>query len=368
MTSLDELRSTLEQHARLAPDTIGLVELAQADAVRLRRRNRIRTVAAAVVAVALAVGAPSVARRYGAEPQPNPAGPMTHYREPFELTLKLAPGPTYFTMTHGTQGNTQFLVARPVGTPKDDSGGTIAAHDPGTFDPTRLRRGERITVHGHPAFYVENLDPPAPAASGLGTSQDRIGAAVGWKDTSGAWVTVSDGASRAAMLRLAESVRLTAPRTARAPVSFGWVPGDLPVTYTESRDVAAYGVSAGIGFGTPAGAAAKQSGPFFMIPLGTPLTVTALPMDGIETAWGQDYTDRPMRTIAKHRTWYFEGNAGNFSNRRGSHLLIEAGSCGITIGVQDRARIPYAALERMVKNMTFGGCDDTSDWLPIINS
>ena len=54
--------------------------------------------------------------------------------------------------------------------------------------------------------------------------------------------------------------------------------------------------------------------------------------------------------------------------RGGSHLLIEAGSCGITISVEDRARIPFPALERMVKNMTFGGCDDTSDWLPIIGS
>ena len=90
-----------------------------------------------------------------------------------------------------------------------------------------------------------------------------------------------------------------------------------------------------------------------MIPFGTPLTVAALPMDGIMTAWGQDYTDRPMQTIAGHRTWYVEGDIGNFSNRGGSHLLIEAGSCGITVGVEDRARIPFRALERMVENMTF---------------
>jgi hypothetical protein len=196
----------------------------------------------------------------------------------------------------------------------------------------------------------------------------RIGAAVGWQDTSGAWVTVSDGASRAAMLRLAESVRLTSPRTARAPVRFGWVPGDLPVTYTESRDVAANGVSADIGFGTPAGPSEGRSGLFFMMPFGTPLSVSALPMDGIMTAWGQDYTHRPMRTIAGHRTWYIEGDSGNFGNRGGSHLLIEAGSCGITIEVEDRAQIPFPALQRMVENMTFGGCHDTSDWLPIIGS
>ncbi|MCU7728308.1 hypothetical protein ODJ79_31730, partial [Actinoplanes sp. KI2] len=296
MTSLDELRSTLEQHAGLAPDAAGLVEQAQAGAVRLRRRSRVRAVAAAVVAVALVVGAPFVVRWPATEPPPNPAGPMTYYREPFELTLELAPGPAYFTMAHGTQGKTQFLVARTIGTPKDDSGGTIEAHDPGTFDPTRLRRGEQVTVHGHPAFYVQNLDPPAPVASGPGASLYRIGAAVGWQDTSGAWVIVYDGTSRAAMLRLAESVRLTPPRTARAPVRFGWVPGDLPVTYTESRDIAAYGVSAEIGFGTPAGPPAQGSGLFFMIPFNTPLSVAALPMDGITNAWGEGYADRPMRT------------------------------------------------------------------------
>lgn len=369
MTSLDELRSTLEQHAGLAPDATGLVEQAQVRAVRLRRRTRIRTVAAAVVAVALAAGAASVAARLDAtEPPPNPAGPMTFYREPFELTLGLAPDPVYFTMTHGTQGKTQFLVARTLGNPKDATGGTVEVHDPGTFDPTRLLRGERVTVHGHPAFYVENLEPPAPASSGPGGSPYRIGAAVGWQDPSGAWVIVSDGSNRAEMLRLAESVRLTAPRTARAPVRFGWVPGDLPVTYTESRDVAANGVSADIGFGTPAGSVDERSGLFFMIPFGTPLSVTALPMDGIMTAWGQDYADRPMHTIGGHRTWYIEGDGGNFSNRDGSHLLIQAGSCGITISVEDRAKIPYQALVRMVENMTFGGCDDTSDWLPIIGS
>jgi hypothetical protein len=370
VTSLDELRTTLAHHAGLAPDAAGLVEQAQAGAVRLRRRNRVRTVAAAVAAVVLVVGAPSVARFYLTEPPPNPAGPMTYYREPFELTLDLAPGPIYFTMTHGTQGKTQFLVARPIGTPKDDSGGTIKAYDPGTFDPTRLRRGERVTVHGHPAYYVENLDPPAPVAStnaaDPGAPLYRTGAAVGWQDTSGAWVTVSDGASRAAMLRLAESVRLASPRTARAPVRFGWVPGDLPVTYIESRDVAAHGVEAQVGFGAPAGPPAQGSGPFLRIPPSTPLSITVLPMDGIMTAWGTDYADRPMRTIAGHRTWYIEGDSGNFSNRDGSHLLIEAGSCGITITVQDRARIPFPALERMVENMTFGGCDDTSDWMPII--
>nr|WP_221379156.1 hypothetical protein [Actinoplanes polyasparticus] len=373
MTSLDELRRTLEQRADLAPDAVGLVEQARAGAVRLRRRNRFRAVAAAVVAVAVAVGVPYAARLNPSEPAPNPAGPMTYYREPFQLTLDLAPGPVYFTLTHGTQGRTQFLVARPIGTPKDDSGGTIAAHDPGTFDPTRLRRGERVTVHGHPAFYVQNLDPPAPSepagtnASGPDSSY-RIGAAVGWQDPSGAWVTVSDGASRAAMLRLAESVRLTSPRTARAPVRFGWVPLDLPVTYTESRDVAAHGVSANIGFGGPAEPSGQPSSPFFAMPYDTPLSVSVLPMEGIMTAWGEDYADRPMRVIAGHRTWYIEGDAGPLASRDGSHMLIQAGSCGITIAVRDRASIPSAALERMVENMTFGGCDDTSDWLPIVGS
>ena len=368
MTSLDELRNTLEQGAGLAPDATGLVEQAQAGAARRRRRNRARTVVAAVVAVVIAVAVPSVTRSTAIDPRPNPAGPMTHYREPYELTLELAPGPVYFTMTHGTQGRTQFLVARPHGSPQDDSGATVAVHDPGTFDPTRLRQGERVTVHGHPAFYVENLDPPVPdaSASGPGASTYRVGAAVGWQDPSGAWVTISDGADRASMLRLAARVRLTSPRTARAPVRFGWVPRDLPVTYTESRDTAAYGVSASIGFGNPTDPRDQSADPFFMIPSSTPMSVTALPMDGIMTAWGEDYAQRPMKTIAGHRMWYVEGEAGTFPDADGSHLMIEAGSCGITVLIRDRASIPYAALERMVQNMTFGGCDDTSDWLPIV--
>jgi hypothetical protein len=75
-----------------------------------------------------------------------------------------------------------------------------------------------------------------------------------------------------------------------------------------------------------------------------------------------------MHTIAGHRTWYIEGGIGDSVDRSTGRLLIEAGSCGITIAAEDRAQIPYPALERMAENMTFGGCDNTSDWLPIIGS
>ena len=169
------------------------------------------------------------------------------------------------------------------------------------------------------------------------------------------------------MLRLAGSVRFVSPRTARAPVSFGWVPRDLPVTFTESRDIAEYGVSASIGFGGSVDAGG-QNDPFFSMPYDTPLSVMALPMEGIMTAWGEDYAKGPMRTIGGHRTWYVEGDTGNLGSRDGSHLMIDAGSCGITVMVRDRAQIPQAAVERMAENMTIGGCDDISDWRPVVGS
>jgi hypothetical protein len=370
VTSLDELRRTLEQRADLAPDATGLVEQARAGAERIRRRNRIRAVTAVAAVVVLALAAPVVVRSYAADPPPNPAGPMTYYREPHQLTLELAPSKVYFTLTHGTQGRTQILVARPKGTPKDDSGGTIAVHDPGTFDPTRLRQGEPVTVQGHPAFYVTNLEAPASAvvsdAPGGPKMPYRIGSAVGWQDRSGAWVVVYEAANRAATLRLAENVRLTAPRTARAPVRFGWVPRDLPVTYFDSRDIAEYGVSANVAFGDPA-RGGEQSDLFFP-GWDAPLTVQVLPMNGIMTAWGEDYAQRQVRTIAGHKTWYLEGEVGNFPDPDGSQMLIQAGSCGITVLVDDRQSIPYPALQRMVENMTFGGCDDISDWMPVVGS
>ncbi|MBL7253490.1 hypothetical protein [Paractinoplanes lichenicola] len=369
MTSLDELKRTLEQGAGHAPDPAGLVEQAQAGAVRLRRRNRIRGAVVTVVAVAAAMAVPSVVRSYSAEPPPpNPAGPMTYYREPYEHTLELASNPTYFTMLHGTQGKTQFLVARSLKNSSRDGGGTVAVHDPGTFDPTRLRRGEQVTVQGHPAHYVDKLEEPAPTDSpstGPGGTPYRIGPAVGWQDPSGAWVIVYESVDRASLLRLAQTVRLTAPHTAKAPVRFGWVPDDLPVSYTESRDVAEHGVEAQIGLGNP-DEAPDQSSPFFMMPYSTPLSVIALPMEGIMTMWGEDYAKRPMKLIAGHKTWYIEGNGGPFNNKDGSQLLIDAGSCAVTLTVKDRTAIPYAALDRMVQNMIIGTCDDTSDWQPIV--
>ncbi|MBM2619487.1 hypothetical protein JIG36_28430 [Actinoplanes sp. LDG1-06] len=366
MTSLDELTRTLERGADRAPDAIGLVEQARAGAERLRRRNRLRAVGAVVVAVAVAVTVPVVVRSYAADPpRPNPAGPMTYYREPYELSLELAPSRVYFTMTHGTEGKTQFLIARPIANSQKASGGTIAAYDPGTFDPTRLRQGERVTVQGREAFYVKQLDPPAPSSSGPMGAPYRVGAAVGWQDPSGVWVTVSESADRAEMLRLADAVRLTTPRAARAPVRFGWVPRGLPVSFTESRDIAEYGVSASIGFGGPSEPAGQVSPSFFM-PYDTPLTVMALPMKGIMTAWGENYSDGRTRTIGGHPTWYLDGEKDNLTDGgKGSQFMIQAGDCGITVVVRDKTFIPYEDLVRMAGNMSFGGCDDTSDWLPI---
>ncbi|GAB2583200.1 hypothetical protein Aab01nite_84470 [Paractinoplanes abujensis] len=366
MTSLDELRRTLEQGADRAPDATGLVEQARAGAARLRRRNRMRAIAAAVVAVVLAVSVPSFVRLRTAEPPPNPAGPLTYYRQPYELTLKLAPSKAHFAMVYGTQGTTQFVIARPIGNPKNDSGGSIAAYDPGTFDPTRLRRGEPVTVQGRPAFWVEHLEEPAPASSGPGGGQEyRVGAAVGWQDPSGVWVTVSEGFDRASTLRLAESVRLTSPRTVRSPVRFGWVPQNLPVSYADARDVAEHGVEAHIGFGRPERSNGR-SGPFFMIPYDTPLSVMTSSMDGIMTAWGEDYAKRPMRVINGYKTWYFEGTEDSYIRRNSSQMMIEAGSCGVTVVVHDRDKISYAELERMVQNMTFHGCENADGWQPAV--
>ncbi|WP_127504640.1 hypothetical protein [Actinoplanes solisilvae] len=374
MTSLDKLKDTLERGAALAPDGSGLVEQARAGAVRLRHRNRMRAVAAVIVAVALVSGVPAVVRTFAAEPPPNPAGPMTHYREPHQLSLQLAPDPIYFNMLFGTRDKTQFLIVRPIDNLRNDSGATATAYDPGTFDPTRLRRGERVTVQGRPAFYVENLDPPVPSAGpsapipGRDEVPYRRGAAVGWQDPSGVWITVSEGSDRATMLRVAEKIRLTAPTTARTPVRFGWVPLDLPLSFAEIRDVAEHGVSAQVGFGAPADRPGETSGPFLSMPRDTPLRVSMMSMEGIMTLWGENYTELPMRTIAGHRTWYIDRDTSPFRIGAGSQMMIQAGSCAVTIGVRDRESIPYASLVRMVENMTFGGCVDNSNWLPIIGS
>jgi hypothetical protein len=132
VTSLDELRNTLDQRAGLAPDPTGLVEQARAGAQRLRRRNRTRAIVAAVVAVGLALAAPTVVRSYAADPPPDPAGPKIHYREPYELSLQLAPGPVYFTMVHGTQGTCEWAsIRKPSGSRPAPPGMSSSSHTGG---------------------------------------------------------------------------------------------------------------------------------------------------------------------------------------------------------------------------------------------
>jgi len=271
MTDIRELRQVLDAQAELAPDGTGVIEAARAGAVRFRRRRRVRYAAgAAVVAAVLAVVPAAVARIGGTGPPP--AAPAA--RPPFQLTLDLAPESGYRKLSYGVVGVVQYLVARASNGDMTNFGAGVALYDPGTFDASALLRGEKITVRGHPAYYVPDFlvgkDIKLPGEDSKGTPSSTPGPSdgsrrlvrpgdlemvdvrmpvIGWQEPSGAWVVVYQGRDKVGLARVAESVRVGDARPLKAPFRLGHVPAGLPGTVGRVSDSNPAMSSFGVGFG-----------------------------------------------------------------------------------------------------------------------
>lgn len=383
MSTVDELREVLEQRAGV-PEITGLVEGARAGAARVRRRRRITaaTVAAGLVVVAAVTVPVTVQRLKATDPLPA-APPPEPYRKTGEYTLRVQTAPRYFVLERQVEAAGQVVVVRNRNTGGQDPGGTVAVHDPGTYDPAWLRTGERITVDGHPAFYTLTVTSrPTGPAPDEAVERSRMleaegVAVIGWPDRSGAWVTVTGGRTRADVQRLAESVELGAPRPITAPVQFGWVPGGLRLGFVAANDqppgspVADRG--ARVGFTADRSPAAL--GPASALKnLVSDMELTALVLRRTDPTW-TEMVDPPRppgaapaqpqwRTIAGHRTWYLPAGSPDFDAGR-AHLLIEHGECGTALAVDGKTGISYDDLVRTVAGMTFADCTDPATWLPV---
>ncbi|WP_433203899.1 hypothetical protein ACQP00_34960 [Dactylosporangium sp. CS-047395] len=366
MSDIQQLRRTLVEHEDLAPYGAGLIEAAQAGAARVRRRRRVGYTAAVALATAAVLGgAPTL---IGGPSAPVGASAAPHYRDAMQATLGIADGSGYKAFFHGVVGSTQYAVARPVADP-NQFGGTVLVHDPGTYDGRRLLAGARVTVHGHPAYFVADLglatgaSDAGPPVSWPKTTPQPV-PAVGWQDASGVWVVVyADGPlsdPRSTLLRVAAAVTLGPPADVRVPFQLGYVPAGLRPTLAELDHYDTQAALVGLG--------GRPSWDSLWPPSGVN---TKFPV-GIQVLPRSDYVDypeagRPPTTqIAGHDVWYYTDprTAGRVFLAQGSNMVVHFGQCYMSIFVADRAQVPYPELTRMVTDMRFADCHDPATWLP----
>jgi hypothetical protein len=362
MTTLDDLRRTLDNHARHAPDGLGVVAEARLGAARIRRRRRIlsATAAAAVVAV-VAASLPLVTAAHRAgPPQPPPAATPT-YRQPWQTTLTLDPAAGYVVESHGTDATREMLQAGRTGG-DGDHGGVVVAHDPGTFDPARLLAGERVTVSDHAAWLVRDYGFDRQMSGVAGRPLRTV--VVGWQDPAGAWVLVHRGSPPGTdprhLLTFAAAVRVGPARDVRSPLRFGWTPGGLSLSYFQTFDRDDDQVVMAAGFAS-AGRAPADAATYNGMPPGLELTVTAAPADARQLPDDRTWPGARF-TVAGHSAWYSDGNGPSAVREGASELLVDAGSCLVRIESRDRRRISRDDLNRLVEHIRFGRCDAKTGW------
>ncbi len=367
MNTLDDLRSTLENHARQAPDGLGIVAGARAGAARIRRRRRIAAATAAAVAV-VAASVPFVTAAHPARPpQPAPAAP-SNYRQTWQTTLSLDPAAGYVVTSRGADATRELLLADRPGGAFPDQGGLVSAYDPGTFDPARLLTGDPVTVAGHPAWHVSDYVFARNVANVDGPSLRTP--VVGWQDPGGAWVLVHQAARPGTdprfLLAFAAAVRVGPPRELRSPVTVGPVPAGLPLSHvaTYDRDDGQPVLTAGF---APASRGPEDAAQYNGPPAGLRLTVTAFPADS--PTWPAERasvvgqaTAADTLTVAGHTAWYAAGNGPMAVREGGSALLVDAGSCIVRFEVVDRREVGRDELIGVAAGTRYGSCDSTSGW------
>jgi hypothetical protein len=380
MTTIDDLRRSFEDCALDASDGAGMAERVHAGARRIRRRRRIAAAgAAACLVTAVAAIVPAAVAGLHAD---GTAPAATRYRGPGQLTVRPAADSTYLWQ-RGTDGTLQWMSPHRTGKSGDTCcAGVVRVHDPGTYDSTALEAGERITVGGRPAFWAVTRipNPRAPGATRPGTPAQAPAveaATVGWRDPSGAWVTVVDGDAgtrlrrfhltpaemRTHLLDVAADVRLGAPQDVLVPMHFPAIPGNLPITFAEVDEIDRSGPQmATLGFGgddTPTVDLQHRS--YFPVDVDAPLEIAAWTANGM-APW-VEIADGPVNTTVAGRParYHEKSHSGNVLPG-GSTMLVEVGSCGIVIKVRDRTVITRADLEAMFAGATFDDCDSPRTW------
>jgi hypothetical protein len=389
MKDLELLRRTLVEQAGAAPDGSGFVEAARAGVARIRTRRRVLAAGAAVtLAVGAAIVPGAISRLLPSDT--SPAASVTP-RGPFQLTVDVVANSGYWKLRHGALGTRQHLSLRaPVG--RDERVRTwplveVVVHDPGTFDAAPFLSGEKVTVRGHPAYYVTDLLVGVSIGGGMAPinpdrPEDIRRPAIGWPDRSGAWVIVyldksEDGIGsvqwddKADLLRVAGVLRIGNPRDMRASFYLGYLPPAVagqPASVTSNnnsnRNLAADGTS------SVAVKVGLQPSKIDMYTLGRGvfgelLSVEMGPLGDMSDPSIQVLGPPEVR-IARFEGWFrTDPPAGQVAtNKRSGSLTLSDGRCLLYVSSSDLTKIPYEELKRVVEGAQFADCTQQSTWLP----
>jgi hypothetical protein len=357
MNTLDDLRRSLDGRATGASDGHGLVQAVREGAIRVRRRRRIAGAAAtACLVVAVAAVVPVVVARQRAD-HPPVVAVTPPYRQPGQVTLGLARS-KYYPVSLSTDGSIQRLTARNRdATENADFGGDVVAYDPGTYDPTALRRGTRMNVAGHDAWLTPDYR----------FSKDRPAWTVlGWQDPSGVWVLVLQLQPTPDVPNLtafALAVRIGPARELATPFQLASGPDGLPLTAALASGGPDGFTDMKVVFGT---VQSPVQFPYPTLPKNAPLTVYSTQSDNLDLP-----TIRSGLTgiapIAGHPAWYGDGTGRLGAPVGGGQLLVDAGNCTVQFISADRAKIGRDDLTAMAATATYGDCWDSSTWTAPLN-
>jgi hypothetical protein len=362
MTTLNDLRETLDQHAGQAAVDAALLPDVRVRAARLRRRRRMLhgTVLVAAVVVA-AVTIPWAVR----SAQPAPVAGHTATPKLWQTDITLREGSKYRIMLRQSDTVAQLVQVHGKG---DGDAVQVLAVDPGAFDPAALRRGEPVGIGGPQAWYLASytLDPDGSQVGGL-VSGLMSGPVIGWKDAAtGAWVLVVgfSPTKETGLVEVARDVRLAGSVEPLSPVSFGWAPTGLTMVQTNAHiGPGVPSASFGFGFGGERGAVGILA---FKNVLPFRFDTTLKDKNADWSNFEHELAGMTPKVINGAQTWYLPEPNKIFTTSapEGADMVIAVGNCQISVHVSDRNRINEADLDRMLGSATFGDCADASGWRP----
>ncbi|MEV6843532.1 hypothetical protein [Actinoplanes sp. NPDC051411] len=356
MTTLDDLRETLDQHAGQVPLDAALLPDVRTRAAGLRRRRRMLHGTALVVALVMAaVTIPWAVR----SAQRTPVAGHSVAPTLWQTGITLREGSKYQIRIRQSDTVAQYVQVHGKG---DGDAVEVLALDAGAFDPAALRRGEPVAIGGPQAWYVASYTPEVAGIS-------VIGPVIGWKDAAtGAWVLVIGYSEKkkAGMVEVARDVRLAGNVEEVSPVSFGWVPPELRAVQTDvDTGPGVPSASFGLGYGGEQGAVGILA---FRNVLPFRFEATLKVEDKDWSNFERDLAGRTPKVINGAQTWYLPGPNKIFTPtpNEGADMVVAAGNCQIGMHVTDRNRITEADLDRMLGSATFGDCANASGWRPAL--
>jgi len=304
-------------------------------------------VAIAIVVVVLIAAVPLFVSRDAKRPiAPDTSSSAIQYRRPLELTVALAASAASYPIVRGTYGGRQFIkiYSASSSASPDLSGGVVLVYDPGTLDPATFAGGDAVQVHGQTGHYITDFR----------IGQD-VTAAVGWPDTSGAWVVVCGLTGVDNLIALGNVVELGAPHPLPAPYRLGYLPPDLsgvPISYAQNQETHTTGpdsVDSVVSFG---GTPPELWHPFAESPPDVPFTIRV----NDRSAYSDSHDGPPNQTkIAGYDNWYVvTGNT--------ALLVVKTATCRVGISVNDRTKYPYEELKRIVEGMQIHDCTKPATW------